>query len=58
MVKKSLHIDIENIETQIALTAIAEGLPCFIWEEDGKIIIECREEDSWLIDCIMKSHIC
>lgn len=58
MVKKHFHIDMDNLESQIALTSIAEGLPCFIWEEDDEIVIECREEDYPVVDCILKSYIC
>lgn len=44
MIKKSYYLTLDD-ETCTALTAIAERIPCFIWEQDGETVIECRDED-------------
>lgn len=44
MIKKSYYLEL-NDETCTALTEIVESIPCYIWEENGEIVIECEPAD-------------
>lgn len=40
-----------------ALTGIAERIPCFIWEENDLIVIECREDDAAFVERILAPYV-
>lgn len=50
MKKVSYYVDLESENLRAAITAMVEEIPCFVWEEDGAIVVEAREEDIRLVE--------
>lgn len=45
MIKKSYYLNTEDAATIEAMDTIIQSIPCFVWEENGETVIECRAED-------------
>lgn len=56
MIRLGYMLTLDN-DTCAALTSISERIPCFMWEEDGTIIIECREADAVYVECILAPYV-
>lgn len=56
MIKLGYMLTLDN-DTCAALELISERIPCFIWEENGTTIIECREADAAFIERALAPYV-
>lgn len=53
MTKKSYYLDTEDAATIEAMDTIIQTIPCFVWEENGETVIECRDADVAFVEKIL-----
>lgn len=50
MIKKSYYLNTEDAATIEAMDTIIQSIPCFVWEDNGETVIECRAEDAAFVE--------
>lgn len=53
MTKKSYYLDTEDAATIEAMNTIIQTIPCFVWEENGETVIECRDADVAFVEKVL-----
>ena len=57
MIKKSYYLNTEDTATIEAMDTIIQSIPCFVWEENGETVIECRAEDVAFVEKVLASVV-